>query len=356
MSNINIQALDFIDEPFLVKEKISSTILKEKLPTREEIQKLAGDYVGLRILTEQGIQNKFPLHTEANVFLSLKAFEKNAYKLIPEAQELVALKLKRAGALKFEHTEQFDNLVKQAEEHVPMERLFKSEEVLSKKKADMSKVANLDDSFFGVISRDGSKKYPLYNQYLVKTAEEFFNANYKSLKPSIRKEFAEKIKLNASRFGHKLVSDSVQDYAATEYSPHVELYLQARKLFVDNPRELDKLATLAKTLDPFRFVKLLESFDKQAGLTRYYDAQFPDAFGSVFGLSKQADFQVTIGNSTMTGEMLRKFVDSEKGQQKIAELIGTSAVHDFKESPVEVFQSLPKPHREMILDYVSQTV
>ena len=354
MSNINIQALDFIDDPFLVKEAVAENILKEKLPTREEIQKLSGDYVGLRILTEQGIQNKFPLHTPANVFLSLKAFEKNAYKLCKSAQELVAIKLKRAGAFDFAPSEQFKKLAEQAESNPPMERLYPADEVLSKKKPDMSKVADLDSSFFGVISKDGAKKYPLYNQYLVKTAEEFFDANYKTLNPPIRKEFAEKIKLNASRFGHIVKSAAIMDYAAQEYSPNFELYLQSRKVFMGGNREVDKLATLAKTLDPFRFVKLLEEFDKQAGLNRYYDSQFPDAYGSVFGLTKKAEAEVTIGGNTVTASILQKFANSEKGERKIAELLGTSALKDFKSAPFDVFTSLPKPHKEQIIDYINE--
>lgn len=353
MSNINIQTLDFIDAPFLVKEEIPGSILKEKLPTKDEVQKLAGDYVGLRILTEQGIQNKFPLHTPANVFLSLKAFEKNAYKLCREAQELTAFKLKRAGALKFKHSEQFGKLAEQAASVVPEDRVFPSEHVLSKKKADFSKIAELDESFFGVVTFSGSKKYPMYNQYLVKTAEEFFDANYKTLRPSVRKEFAEKIKLNASRFDHKVKSATLMDYAAQEYSPNFELLLQVRKVFLNGNREVDKLATVAKTLDPFRFAKLLEAFDKKAGLDRYYDKDIPDAYITVFGLTKKADFEVTIGNNTITGERLKAWAASEKGQQKIAEMMGPATIQEFKAAPVEVFSSLPRPHKTLIAEYVN---
>jgi hypothetical protein len=223
-----------------------------------------------------------------------------------------------------------------------------------------TKLASLDDSFYGVVftNHQGEqvRKYPMYNGELVKKAEGFFNESYQTLKPMIRKELAEKIALNAKRFSHKIKSAAVNTYASKKYSPELSLALDARKLFLEDKESkatLDKLARLHKTINPYRFAKALELFDKHAGLDKLYGKEIGDAYVSTFGLRQSGEYEIKIGGQLVTGDQIRKFADSS-AVMDMFDILGKDVIDELKKYPVEIFDALPSPYQEAIADKIEE--
>ena len=354
MGIINMVTLDFIDEPFVISNA-PEFVLKEKLATKQEVQNLAGDLIGLQVMTEQGVENRFPLHTPANVFLSLKAFEKNAHKLCDEAQRLVASKLKRAGASKFSPSELFCKVAEAADLNIPATRIFSSNEILAKAAPDNTKLASLDDSFFGLVNGE-ERKYPLCNRLLIKTAEDFFEENFDRFSPKFRKEFAEKIMLNAGRIGHNIKLASIREYGATTHSSDLELDLNLRKNLIHDKKEievLNKLALVARTVNPYKFAKGLEAFDKSAGIDKYWDKNIADPYKTTFGITKTAEVKFKVGNKQVTESQLYKLADSVL--DGLESQLGQEAIQGLKDEPLSVFPSLPRPYQELIVAAIEAT-
>lgn len=211
-------------------------------------------------------------------------------------------------------------------------------------------------------------RYPLDRLDHVKQASAYFEEWWKQLLPEDRHEYAVNLVKRASELGVP-VSPLAQKYGSETFASAESLktaFIMRRNLLDEEGKTkhaamLDALEQL--TVDaalsgekvaawrgvpagPAFFATVLEEFDKQAGLDRFYDSHVPDAYLSIFGDTKTAEFSETLGNLTVTATMLGSL--ARKGKQKVRDVFGEDLAKEFVSDPVGIYKSLPVEQRKVL--------
>jgi hypothetical protein len=192
--------------------------------------------------------------------------------------------------------------------------------------------------------------FPMHTPELVKKAEDYFFDHYDRLAPRYRKELATNIVKNASEHGLFVESDMIRKYAGQIFSRALQGNVMARKSILmekNASKVLDQLYSTKDILGSEKFAEALEQFDKQAGISQYWGSHIKDPYPSTFEVTKVAQWTCRIGQDVITEDQLRRFVSKHAGT--LRGYVNDHIVRDLKLMPVEIFDSLPMPEKEIIL-------
>jgi len=219
------------------------------------------------------------------------------------------------------------------------------------------KVAERQDVNYAIERADGSKSYPLDNAEQLAAANEYFSLNRGNFVPRERREFAVKVASVADRMGMP-VDSSIREYSGSDYSPVLEGHLSLRYQHLMDTEaapelrsELMKIARSRSSEGPDAFADSLYSFDKKAGLDRFWDRTLSDPWYSTFGMTKKAYPEpksarsFTVGADTVSGEALHRLATAKK---EVADHFGMSFANAFLKDPEAMFSSMPMPQKRVL--------
>ena len=221
------------------------------------------------------------------------------------------------------------------------------------------KIAAHEDDAFGVVVKTAEGKtisrFPMNTPELIKKAQEYWWDNYDRLAPKFRKELADGIVKNASKHGMRLSDPKIMAYTGDDYAQGLEGNILARKSELredqikEGARTLDNLLKIHQDIKPEKCAEILEEFDKRAGLDRAWGKTIKDPYLTVFeaGAIKTAMWTYRMGDETIDEESLRDFM--LKHSDSLYGYIDQHIVSELKLYPVEIFDSLPRPAKEVII-------
>jgi hypothetical protein len=221
------------------------------------------------------------------------------------------------------------------------------------------KIAAHNADAFGVTVKTAEGKtisrFPMNTPELVKQASEYWWDHHDRLAPKYRRELACGIVKNASRHGMHLDDQRIAAYTGDTYARGLEGNVMARASELkgdqikEGSRTLTSLLKMAEHLDPMKFAEILEAFDKKAGLDRAWGKSIKDPYLSTFetGAIKQAQWSYRMGNDTINGDQLRRFMSGHP--EALRGYVDQHIISELKLYPIEIFDSLPRPAKEVIM-------
>jgi hypothetical protein len=211
---------------------------------------------------------------------------------------------------------------------------------------------NLPDSHYALVVRTGDgeviRKYAMPDAQHVKMAAAYFDKYAQDFHPDHRRQFAASVVNRADELGVDLDGyRGISKWASNSWNPHVVAHIEQRKsLLPGNVKAasvLNKLAASLAESSPADVAAALETFDNATGLARYYDRGLADPYASAMGKVAE-EWSDDSDGQTLTKSDLDKAISSGK----LEGYFGEAFVKQLKESPVEIYESLPAPEKLVI--------
>lgn len=213
------------------------------------------------------------------------------------------------------------------------------------------------------------QKYPIETVEQVKTAALYFDKYIANIHPAERAAIAENMEKRASELGILLENDWVHNYnrKGTAYSPDFDMHMRMRKEAcaskgIDHNGKriraaelLDKIASLKTHIQPKEMVDLLNDFDKKASLVSDYDRKIRDPFFTVYGSSTNPTYDMRKIASDMSAKQLEHVALKEGFISKLASAYGKDFADGFKQDPINVYDSMPTPDKQNILNIARES-
>lgn len=221
------------------------------------------------------------------------------------------------------------------------------------------------------------QRYPIDTYSQVKTADLYFQDQWKRMEPSYRREYCHNLVKRAAVIGQPL-SESVKTLGQEGISKesHVRAAIDARKLLVSPRAEqgateqvkeaslgviqlYDELVDNREKLNPDVFAATLEHLDKMAGLDHLWDGDILDPYKTTFykEAAEETDADpkdsVVIGNEYMKVQDLITFANSKPDMIKTR--FGDDFTSEFQGDPKAIFDSLPQPQKLVIMRLVNNS-
>ena len=204
-------------------------------------------------------------------------------------------------------------------------------------------------------------KYPIETEEQLKLANDYFGKYLDKFHPTERAEIAGHIEKRADDLNADFDSGWIKNYSRrTNYSPDFDFHMKMRKEAcvgraikvgeneVSAQNVLEKIAEKKSELKPGEMVYLIADFDKTAGLESFYDRRMRDPIFTVFGSAVRPDYDIEKRASGITDKSLKKVAADEGFISKLASSFGPGFANDFKDSPVDIYNSMPAPEKELI--------
>jgi len=347
------QILDIYDD--VTKDgirKIAAFFPDVEVLSLEKRAELDPTEFGLTLITkEAGVLNKFPIADKDSTLISNYYFDMNHKNLPIEAQKIAAYHIKQA-------CDRFGvKTASSVEALAPddvLSNLYYEKEIGSVKTAS---VIEIDLSDFAQIekiaSNQTSAQYIMSTPSRVKLAEQYFTDYHKKIPVELRTKYARAIQIRANELGMQKIGGVVGKYASDHYSSHVDAHLEKRASLLDAKpvmrQVLKKFAAMKDLWSAQEFAQNLYAFDKQAGLTKYYDGYLQNAYETVLGLEnpKPAVLFKTASKS-LSDDQLKMIVSSKF--DKIKEYFGKNVADELKKDPQTIFEGLPLDHKEVLVN------
>lgn len=371
--------LDFYDDSKheLMSKVAMPAALKDvttSVLTPEEHVQLSDSEFGLILLTKRAsVLRKFPVNDPGNAWLSAQYFNRTyeklafparfvAAKFIKTACDAYAVPAAPAVDAYAEHVEDGEattNVFVEGSESAWMLRKLAQVEFMANPATavEMNAMVSMPNEHFALVIQggDGSviRKYAMPDTDHVKIAAEYFDQYAMDLPPEYRHRFALSVHDRAEELGVDVSGNkTLSKWASTEWNSHVQAHIEQRKsLLPRNPgaREvLDKLAASIHETTPPDMAAALQTFDEATGLTRYYDNGVTDPFQSTMAKSAEG-WSTEIDGRIITEPDLRKVAETTR----LAGYFGETFAKQFKDHPVEVFESLPAPEKEVVVQVIN---
>jgi len=201
-------------------------------------------------------------------------------------------------------------------------------------------------------------RYPMPDASYVKQASNYFEQYEREFHDAEdRHVFAANVLARAEELSVSLDNkEKLSKYAGEEYGDLLESQLKLRQELLWHKPEmaasLDKLAANKSGTEPLVFAKVLNSFDKHAGLSKYHGRAIADAYQSTFErrFTKTASgysWEDESTGLTITEKELEKVADEK--YSKIKGYFGSSVADQLKKHAVSIFESLPINAKEVIV-------
>jgi len=357
ISNQILDAYDDIYKDELVKIAKAAPDLYMRSP--EELQGLQDHEFGLTVITKEARKlNKFPLQTPDDVWLSNAYFHKTAHRLPNEAAERAAYHIKKACLKnKIKPTQKVASMAKESSTNIYYEL-----EGGVRPTSPTTKVAHMTEMAEAekIASNYTFAQYAFKTPNHVQMGAKYFEKFASEMPLEIRHGYAEALQQRATELGMENLRGGVGKYASDRYSSMVGSHVRGRASLLDGKDPqltaiLNKLASSKNKFPPSDFAKALHSFDKHAGLTKYYGSHLSDPYQATF--AGEPDRSVTIktaSGGSLDQDQLKKLATVKYA--KIKEYFGNSVASEFKKDPTSIFESLPMDAKEILVGIADGTV
>jgi len=203
--------------------------------------------------------------------------------------------------------------------------------------------------------KEGSARYPIDSVSQVEQAFRYFEDHGHEFEPFDRHLYCVKLASRASDLG-LVPPETVERYGSTKMAQDFRIGVFTRKrMFREGTAEhslLDDLEKRAAAYRPEVMAATLEQFDREHGLHHLWDSQIPDPYFTFFGPEKRAEWSYVDGNDVLTDERLKRC--SKESIEQIEELFGDDMAEEFRKNPQQIFDSLPRDSKRIIMRVASQ--
>ena len=375
------------------KDEIPPSLKTLKVFSADELCLLTDDQFALIYIENDGTKHrKFPTPDQDNTIASAIYFIENHKKLPIDAQEVAAKYLSEAletvSRLEgYEIAWRLQSLLRPLasaihqsarRSNIVYEKRDTMEHELRKGHGDEEATpkvtfGNRDkkaSNNFALVLEDGQKLFPIDTLDNVKKAEAYFDENLVYFPPDVRHKFAAAIRNQLEGIGRVSQSSNIRKYASRALNPYFKNAMQARIQRVSTShleknaetgvvsqirpqaellhayRRLEKIAQ-EPGADLDKIAQYLHAADKLAGISPKY---LPDAFESVFdpSLPKTASATIEYAGEKFPADSLKSI-----GVGDFPGLLDEDTLTSLQADPVTVFNSLPMPHKDAILQVIS---
>lgn len=348
--NLDRYALDaFTDKNFeqtLVKvaHNLPRDVRNEGVPSPSDLSGLEDDQFALSVITKTAEKiNRFPINNKLNTALANEYFELNGYKLSYEAQKVAAVQIKKA-CNKF-GLEPHNSIKVASMNHDSKTNVYFEKDA---SKATSSYVHPKVSKHYYALGT----KYAMPTKPFLDMAVDYFHKFAKELPPQDRHTFAVNVFERAKELGETIKSAAIEKYAGTHYNPELEQHLKLRERLLDEASPyvpaLRKLASYKSTTEPITFAKVLQEFDKKAGLDTHYDTYISDPYASTFGkkMSKIAGYVYEQDGIYLTEADIEKVAKNQYATLK--DYFGHTLADGLKKEGASAFMALPDDAKDII--------
>lgn len=353
------QVLDAYDD--IYKEelvKIAKAAPDIYMRGRDELAELADRDFALTVITKEAHKlNKFPIKTPDDVWLSNAYFHKTAHKLPKEAAGIAAYHIKNACLKsKIKPTQKVSAMSKEASNNIYYEKEEGVRPTVQTKIAHMNELAEAEK----IASNYTFAQYAFSTPNHVHMGAKYFEKFASKMPLEIRHGYAEALQQRAGELGMERLKGDVGKYAGDRYSSMIGAHIRGRTSLLDgqDPKltaTLNKLASSRSKFAPSEFAQALHSFDKHAGLTKYYGSHLTDPYQATFAAESDGAFTIkTASGASLNQDQLRKLAIAKYA--RIKEYFGNSVADEFKKDPSSIFESLPMDAKEIIVGIADGTV
>ena len=356
IANQILDAYDDIYKEELVKiAKVAPDIY---MRGKDEISGMSDRDFALTVITKEAQKlNKFPIKTADDVWLSNAYFHKTAHRLPKEAAEIAAYHIKKACLKnKIKPTQKVSSMSKEASDNIYYEREDGVRPTVQTKIAHMNEMAEAEKIASNYTFAQFAFSTPNHVHMGVKYFEKFAS----KMPLEIRHGYAEALQQRAGELGMERFRGTVGKYAGDRYSSMVGAHIRGRASLLDGrdpslTSTLNKLASSRGNFSPSDFAQALHSFDKHAGLTKYYGSHLTDPYQATFASEPDGGFTVkTASGASLSQDQLKKLAVTKYA--RIKEYFGSSVADEFKKDPTPIFDSLPMDAKEIIVGIADGTV
>ena len=212
-------------------------------------------------------------------------------------------------------------------------------------------------------------QYPIDTEEQLKTAAVYFGKYINRFDPAQRSAIATNMEKRASDLGVNIDSDWIKNYSritkeSSIYSPDFERNVELRKQAclvgkikvsvngtkMSGEKVLEKISEQKNNIKPSDMADLISDFDKLAGLEGLYDNRIYDPIYTVFGSNYDADYDRTKLASGISSTNIRAAACDKEFIDKVAGVFGQDFAKDFQHNPVGIFESMPAPEKELIME------
>jgi len=350
------QVIDIYDDVCLEGiRKIASLRPTVSVLSPEEHSRLSDGAFALSMITKKAAKlNKFPIDTADNTWLSNQYFDMNAHKLPKLAAQIAGFHIKTACA-KF-NLQPTDGVVKLAAPIAPPSNSYFEEAdglraspkgALSHGFDKLAQVQQIGDNYTFAQNAMPSQGH-------VKAACQYFDKHVTKIPLEMRHKYAAAVQKRAAELGMPAQAGTVAKYASDGYSGAIDAHIRMRASLLDaiNPRAketLEKMAAMKSQVSPKEFAQALFTFDKKAGLTRYYNGQLTNPFEATFAPVQHAPKLLKTASGNQVAPDALASVVNEK-HAEIKSYFGQSVADEMKKNPTAIFESLPNDAKEIIVN------
>jgi hypothetical protein len=212
-----------------------------------------------------------------------------------------------------------------------------------------------DEAEHYCLVKEGAARYPIDTISQVEQAISYFEEHGTKFDPFDRHLYCTKLASRASDLG-LVPPEVVERYGSTKMAQdfHVGVFTRQR-MFREGTSEhslLDEMQKTASVYKPEVMAAALEQFDRTHGLDRLWDSQIPDPYFTFFGPEKLAEWSYSDGNDTITAERLKRCAEQDK--VAISRLFDDDLAKEFSKNPQQIFDSLPRDSKRIIMRVASQ--
>jgi hypothetical protein len=354
LANQVLDAHDDIDRSIL--KKIATKNPSIYMMTEEEKQGLSDDDFALCVITKKASKlNKFPINDSDSTWLSNEYFNETYNSLTKEAAQIAAYNIKQAcERYNVKPTPAVIGLAKEASTNIYYEGDITAKNI-SVVEEDLSKYAQVSK----ICDSYTHAQYVFNNPQSIKTASEYFKQFSDKMPVELRHKYASALQRRAGELGVTITDPAVCKYASNAYSAHLDAHLASRRDILQikeakYTEALNKLASMRNEVTPMEFAQVLHSFDKRAGIDRYYGGYLTNPYEATFASMANPKLMKVGSKTSMTPEALSR-VFTEK-YAKLKEYFGQHLADSLKKEGSAAFEALPNDAKEIIAGIADGTL
>ncbi|MCA8940373.1 MAG: hypothetical protein KDB07_11215 [Planctomycetes bacterium] len=312
------------------------------------------------VLKEGGtVLRKYATADAVSTAISAFYFMQCGGKLPLEAQKTAALNLTRALC-------DYDLGVPD-----PLKKLAQAK-MLEDNLAGLNKVANIIDVSSSsaptsykhqrpateyALVKEGQAYYPIDTFEQLREATRYYSQYEDQFDLADRRQYCTKVAARARLLGEPVPQRMLRYVGIEKDAQAIEVGLYWRRKHAGAEeiygRVLDGIASDAPYHEPEFLVGLLAEFDKAAGLTHLWDQGrgVPNPIASVYKTAMEHGGDDVIweeGNDRLSSKQLTHFMHTPTARQHLKQMLPSDLVNGLFSDPVDVFSSLPDPHKLMI--------
>lgn len=195
------------------------------------------------------------------------------------------------------------------------------------------------------------EKYPITDEELIKTAENYFNTYNNELNIGDRIEFANNINKQMLALGMSPTGliDKLAHLDYSKLNEDFKYHIESRKTLSHDEETVglyEELFEKSAEWTTYKVASILGKIDEKADLTYYYGRNLSDPVTSTFGITKEAEYEID-------GRIWKESDFDKIGNADFGDMLDNNTLSELSgESKVDVFRSLPKPIRENIANEI----